>query len=88
MTSEKYQKISHISLALAIGIVWGGFALVAGWFSILGWGIPFVKTRGGMYVGHSSSFWGGVIGGIWAFIDGFIGGFVIAVLYNFFIKRK
>ena len=88
MREEKYQKLSVISLALAIGIVWGGFAVLAGWFSILGWAVPFVKTMGAMYVGYSSTFWGGVIGGIWAFIDGFIGGFFIAVLYNCFRKRR
>jgi len=88
MKEEKYAKISVISLALAIGIVWGGFALLACWFSALGWGIPFVKTMGGMYVGYKSSFWGGVISGIWAFIDGFIGGFVIGFFYNFFRKRR
>ncbi|MCX6989281.1 MAG: bacteriophage holin [Chlamydiae bacterium] len=88
MKEEKYQKISNISLALAIGIVWGGFALLAGWCSILGWGIPFVKTMGGMYVAYASSFWGGIIGGIWAFIDGFIGGLLISILYNIFRKIK
>ena len=88
MKEEKYAKISNISLALAVGIVWGGFALLAGWFSLIGWGIPFVKTMGGMYVGYSCSFWGGIIGGICAFIDGFLGGLFIGILYNYFRKRR
>lgn len=81
MKEKKYQKISNSSLALAIGIVWGGFALLAGWFSILGWGIPFVKTTGGMYLGYASSFSRGVIGG-------FIGRLFISKLYNSFRKIK
>ena len=88
MKEEKYPKVSVISLALSIGIVWGIGALFAGWFSILGWGVPFIKTMGTMYVGYASTFWGGIIGGIWAFIDGFIGGFLIGFLYNIFRKRR
>jgi len=34
------------------------------------------------YFGYSFTYVGAVIGGIWGFVDGAIGGFVFAWLYN------
>jgi len=86
MAKEKPQKFSVIGLALGIGIYWGLAMLVAGWFSVIGWGNAFVQVMSSFYIGFESTFIGSIVGGIWGFVDGLIAGAVIAFFYNTFRK--
>lgn len=82
------QKLSVKALALAMGIVCGGGALLIGWVSIGGYGRQFVETMASFYLGYSSSFAGGLIGGLWGFVDGLAAGAVVALVYNAVGQKK
>jgi len=45
-----------------------------------------VTPLSSLYIGYAPSFVGGIIGGIWGFFDGLIGGAILALLYNAFAK--
>ena len=75
-------KLCVWGLGIALGIVWAISMLVAGWISIWGWGTMFVNTMSSVYIGYTPSFGGGIVGAIWGFVDGFIGGILLAFFYN------
>lgn len=62
--------------------------LFAGWASILGWCAKFVEIMASIYIGFKPTFLGGIIGAIWGFIDGAVGGAIIAFVYNIATKKK
>lgn len=76
------------SLALSLGITWGLGVLVLGWFSMFNWGADITEVLSSLYIGYSASFFGAIIGGIWGFVDGAIGGILIAFFYNVFSHKK
>jgi len=73
------------AFALAAGVLWGLGCLVLGLTAAYGYGTGFEKLFSTMYIGYSSTFGGAVIGGIWGFVDAFIGGYIFVWLYNKFI---
>ncbi len=81
-------KLRIVPLAVALGAVWALGVLFVGWVSSFGWGVMFVDVMSSMYIGYKPSFLGGIIGAIWAFVDGAIGGAIIAVVYNAFARKK
>ncbi|MFQ5904151.1 MAG: hypothetical protein ACE5JO_10715 [Candidatus Binatia bacterium] len=52
----------------------------------VGWGVALVEVMGSAYLGFQPNLTGSLIGGIWAFVDGAIGGIAIAWLYNRFCE--
>jgi len=82
-------KLSIKGLALASGILWGLGLFVGTWWIILLDGASGQTTFIGMiYRGYSITPLGSVIGLVWGFFDGLIGGAVFAWLYNLFAKGK
>ncbi len=79
-------KLNVKGMALSLGIIWSAYILMAGWGSIFGWGTGFVQGFSTLYIGYGPSFFGGIIGAIWAFLDGAFAGLVIAIIYNHFSK--
>jgi hypothetical protein len=76
-------KLNPKNFGLAVGIVWGGGLLV--WTLIAsnnGWGAELLELLGTAYRGLEVTPQGAVTGGIWGFVDGFIGGYLIAWVYN------
>lgn len=73
------------ALGLAGGLLWGASVLVLGlgaiWVS--DWAV-FVDWLGQFYLGYEPTIIGSIIGGVWGFLDLFIGLFVFAWLYNYF----
>ena len=71
------------AFALTCGVIWG-----LGLFFLTWWIIAFdgptgeVTLIGRLYRGYTISAIGSLVGMIWAFFDGLIGGFVFAWLYN------
>lgn len=71
------------AFALAFGLIWG-----FGLFALTWWIIAFdgatgdVTLIGRLYRGYSISPAGSLIGLVWAFADGFVGGLIFAWLYN------
>ncbi len=81
-------KLNVKALALTSGIVWG-----LGLFCITWWIILFEGDSGDgtfiayVYRGYSLSAIGSIIGLVWAFVDGLIGGAIFAWLYNLIAAR-
>ena len=78
-----------VSLGLAVGIAWalGVFLLGLG-AGLFDWGIPVVAVLASLYRGYDPSFVGNITGAVWGFVDGFIGGALVAWLYNRFVARR
>jgi len=81
-------KLNVKALAFGLGVSWGSAMLFLGWASMFGWGIKFVEIIASVYIGFAPSFIGGIIGAIWGFFDGAIGGAIIAFVYNTIAERK
>jgi hypothetical protein len=81
---EMMQSLSIKGLGLSLGLTWGVGVIFIGLAGSVGWGRPVVDLLGSFYLGFGPSIGGSLIGGVWAFIDGAVGGIVIAWLYNRF----
>lgn len=76
-------KLNVKALALTAGILWGLSMFVMTWWIILFQGSTGdITTIGYVYRGYSISPLGSVIGLLWGFFDGLIGGALFALLYN------
>lgn len=76
------------ALALACGLLWGLCLFFGTWWVIFldgASGDPTVIAS--VYRGYSLSPAGSVIGLVWAFFDGLIGGAIFAWLYNLIAAR-
>lgn len=82
------KKLDVKSFALAWGVSFGLYGLFLGWAAMFGWGTGIVDAVSSLYIGFAPTFVGGIIGGVWAFFDGAIGGLIIALAYNAFAKNK
>lgn len=81
------QRLSPVALGLAFGVTWGVSVLIMGLVAYyLTIGTGFVVAMGTLYVGYEASIIGSLIGGVIGFVDAFIGGLVIAWLYNLFSR--
>lgn len=74
----------HIkAFALTCGIIWGLGLFALTWWMIAFGGATGEQTLiGRVYLGYRVSAIGSLIGLIWAFADGLIGGAIFAWLYN------
>lgn len=82
-------KICPVSLGLALGITWGVSLLIMGLLALhFTYGVPFVIAMGHLYIGYEATMIGSVIGGLFGFVDAFIGGFIVAWLYNLICHCK
>jgi hypothetical protein len=78
-------KLSPCAFGLSLGVVWGLSTFIMGLVAhYLSFGTEFVGSMSMIYVGYEPSIIGAVIGGLYGFVDAFIGGAVIAWLYNVF----
>lgn len=82
-------KLNLKAVALASGIIWGMGLFVLTWWIIVFEGQTGEQTFIGIvYRGYNISAMGSVIGLIWGFVDGLIGGFIFAWLYNRFASKS
>lgn len=86
MAKQKSTHLSVMGLGLGMGIYWGLSMIISGWMAMFDWGNQFVSTMASIYIGFEPSFIGSIVGGIWGFGDGFIGGIIVAAFYNLFRK--
>jgi hypothetical protein len=81
-------RLSIRSLALAAGLIWGGLILFVGLINLAApsYGASFLQMMSSVYPGFqfSRTFGDVVIGTIYGFADGAIGGLVFGWLYNAF----
>ena len=76
-------KLNVKAFSLTTGLVWGIGLFLLTWWVIAFEGVTGEPTLiGRLYRGYSISPMGSIIGLIWAFIDGLIGGAIFAWLYN------
>jgi hypothetical protein len=80
---EVKMKLNVKALALASGLIWGfGLFLLTLWIIFFDGASGDVTFIGRFYRGYNISFTGALIGLVWAFVDGAIGGAIFAWLYN------
>ncbi len=78
------------ALGLALGILWGLGVFFLGIAALVipgQWGDQMVWILGNVYVGYDASVVGALIGAVWGFADGFIGGALLAWLYNLLAEK-
>ena len=76
------EKCKPVALGVAIGVVWALYVGCLGIAAMFGWGGGLVLPLAALYIGYAPSVVGAIIGAVWAFVDGFVGGIVIAWIYN------
>ena len=81
-------RLKLVPLAVGLGVTWGAGIMLLGWVSAGGWGANLVQAMSSVYRGYTSTFLGGVVGGLWGFGDAFLGGLLFAALYNFFAGER
>lgn len=80
---SNHTKLGVVAFGFAWGLTWALGLLILGWAGwLFGWGIPMTNIIGSLYIGFKPTFWGAVIGAIWGFVDWFIGGVIVALIYN------
>ncbi len=81
-------KLNVLALGLAFGLIWGlGLFLLTWWIILFDGQTGETTIIGQVYRGYTISAVGSVIGLIWAFFDGLIGGVIFASVYNLLAGR-
>lgn len=81
-------KLNVKAFALTCGIIWGlGLFMLTWWIIAFDGSSTDITFIGRLYRGYTISPAGSVIGLLWAFADGAIGGAIFAWLYNFIASR-
>ncbi|UTC24433.1 bacteriophage holin [Candidatus Comchoanobacter bicostacola] len=82
-----YQKISPLAFGLSFGILWAiGLVIISILALYTGFAMSMVNVFSTLYLGYELTILGVIIGTLWAFVDAFIGGFLVAYLYNLCLK--
>ena len=77
------------AFALTCGLVWGlGLFFLTWWIIAFDGATGEVTLIGRLYRGYTISAVGSLVGMIWAFFDGLIGGAIFAWLYNFMATSR
>lgn len=85
---NKASELHVSSFALSAGIIWGLGVFLLAFFSLMwGYASAWTELLGNVYVGVEATWKGAFVGLVWGFVDAFIGAFVFAHLYNFFLKK-
>ena len=84
---SNYQKISPLAFGLSFGILWAvGLVIISILALYSGFAMSMVNLFTTLYLGYELTLLGVIIGALWAFVDAFIGGFLVAYLYNLCLK--
>ncbi|MFB6108436.1 MAG: bacteriophage holin [Haloplanus sp.] len=70
------------AFGLACGLLWAGGVFVLGLTARVGWGKRWQRLLADVYRGYDETPSGLVVGALWALVDGFSGGYVLARLYD------
>jgi hypothetical protein len=84
-TAPPLGRLGVMSFGVACGITLAvAVFILAMATAMFGWGIGVVQVLSTLYIGYEPSF----VGAVWAFVDGFIGGAVLAWIYNKLVSRR
>ena len=87
--NEFHGTLGVISFGLAVAITSAAFTFFLGLMAtFFGWGVELAGALSSLYIGFSPTFVGTITGAVWAFVDGFVAGVMIAWLYNKFLLRR
>ena len=76
------------AFALAVALWWGlGLFLLTWWMLAVGHVAGEATLIGQIYYGYTVSPLGSVVGLAWGFVDGLVGGAILAWLYNLLARR-
>lgn len=76
-------KLSVKAFALTAGILWGAAVCLATlWLLVMGYDGRLISQLDHFYLGYTFSAVGALVGLVWGFVDGAIGGALFAWLYN------
>ncbi|MBW2998436.1 bacteriophage holin [Candidatus Woesearchaeota archaeon] len=81
------EKLNVRAFAVSLGLVCGIGVFILGIVSMFGWGIILIRPISSIYVGFAPTVVGSLIGAVWAFVDGAIGGLIFATLYNYVAEK-
>ncbi len=82
-------KLNVKAFALTCGLIWGlGLLVITLWLIYFDGASHQITFIGRIYRGYNISITGGLIGLIWGFFDGLIGGAIFAWIYNLFSGRS
>lgn len=82
-------KLNVMACGLACSLVWGVGLFLATWWMMAFDGATGEPTIiGKFYRGYAVSPVGSLVGLVWALVDGFIGGAILAWLYNVIAARS
>jgi hypothetical protein len=70
------------AFGLACASLWSGAVVVLGITARFGWGRRWQRLLADVYKGYDESVSGLIVGALWAFVDGFTGGYLFAWLYD------
>lgn len=81
-------RLSTKAFSLTSGVMWSLGLFLLTWWIILFEGATKEKTIiGQIYRGYNISPKGSFLGLLWGAVDGFMGGMVFSLVYNFFVKK-
>ena len=81
-------KLDIKAFGLSCGLVWGlGLFMLTWWIMAFDGATGEITMIGRLYRGYSITPVGSLIGLVWAFVDGLIGGLIFAWLYNLLAGR-
>ncbi len=75
-------KCQPLALGIAIGVLSAIYIGCLAIMAMFNWGTELIAPIASFYIGYEASILGAIIGAVWAFVDGFVAGVVIAWIYN------
>lgn len=87
-TVMAFSKLHPVALGLSVGVISGLSTLFMGFLAVAFYtGKPLVAMVGTMYVTFNPSFINAALGAVIVFVNGFIGSYIAAWIYNLLIKH-
>ena len=87
--TEKCNELNLKAFALTAGITWGLVVLLTTyWFIIMCYDGHTLIKLSKIYLGYKITWFGGIIGFLWGFVDGVVVGGFFAWLYNRFAGKQ
>ena len=84
--NHTHATLGVISFGLALGLTCALLVFLLGIMAgLFGWGAFLAQVLQNLFIGFAPTFVGSIAGAVWAFVDGFIAGALIAFFYNRFL---